>query len=146
MKITLDCVITPHVAELPQADALVYLLSMGHKAWQHQPLEEYVCHAFGLTPQLDYPLAAVAASADGLDVGADYWLRADPVHLLMQRDSFSLAEPVPLPLDASHTQALLSSLNAHFQPEQNMTFVQGKSGACYLRLSQNPQKIGRAHV
>ncbi len=139
MKLSLDCVVSSQHADTSRLASLAYLISKGNKTWHDQPLEEYVCHEFGISPQLDYPLAAVAASADGLNVGADYWLRADPVHLLMQRDSLSLVEPVPFPLDSLHMQALISSLNAHFQQALEMTFVQGISGACYLRLANSPQ-------
>lgn len=139
MKLTLDCIISPRYVDFSAHGALALLLSKGGKTWSYQPLEEYVCHTLGVNPQSDYPLAALAASADGLVVGSDYWLRADPAHLQMQRDSFSLAEPTPVPMDASELQFLVSSLNAHFQQDLNMKFEQGRSGACYLRLLQDPQ-------
>ena len=43
-----------------------------------------------------------------------YWLYAAPVHLLLQRDSFSLAAPVPLPLENDEVDALTAAFNQHF--------------------------------
>lgn len=131
--------ISPRYVDFSTRGALAFLLSRGSKTWRNQSLDEYVCHTLGVNPQSDYPLAALAASADGLAVGSDYWLRVDPAHLQMQRDSFSLAEPVPVPMDAAALQVLVSSLNAHFQQGINLKFEQGRSGACYLRLLQDPQ-------
>jgi hypothetical protein len=139
VKLTLDCIVTSQHLDIPKFDTLAYLLTMGSKTWLPQPLEEYVCDEFGLKSQSDYPLAPIAASADGLDVGLDYWLRADLIHLVMQRDSFSLAEPVPFPMDVSQAQVLIASLNAHFQQQLNMQFIQGRSGFCYLKLPYHPK-------
>lgn len=131
--------ISPQYVDFSTRGAFALLLSKGSKTWSSQPLEEYVCHTLGVNPQLDYPLAALAASADGLNVGADYWLRADLAHLQMQRDSLSLTEPTPVPIDASQLASLVTSLNGHFQQDLNMRFEQGRSGACYLRLLKDPQ-------
>lgn len=93
---------------------------------------------FGLTAQPDYPLAAIAASADGLSASEGYWLRADPVHFQLQRDSFSLSEPVPLQLQPAHAKSLISDLNQHFNAD-GMYFMLGNSGAWYLRMDTPPK-------
>lgn len=41
------------------------------------------------------------------------WARAEPVHLLTAIDHLQLATPVPLPLEAEESAALLATLNAH---------------------------------
>lgn len=101
------------------------------------PLEALMSVQHGLLANPDYPIAAIAADADGLEVGDAYWLRADPVHLLLQRDSFSLTEPVPLQVTPAHAEKIISSLNRHFEGD-GMEFVAGKSGAWYARLEKQP--------
>ncbi|MCM2313011.1 MAG: hypothetical protein NDI84_16585, partial [Steroidobacteraceae bacterium] len=54
---------------------------------------------------------AIAAAEGRLIDGT--WARAEPVHLLTAIDHLQLAAPVPLPLDATESAALLETLNAH---------------------------------
>lgn len=65
-----------------------------------------------------------------------YWLYAAPVHLVLQRDSFSLSEPVPLPLENDEITALTHSLNQHFQAD-NMQFFWHEN-VWFLKLKTNP--------
>lgn len=137
MKLIVDCDLTHSVLGLPADSALSGLLAMADISRQEKPLEALLAEQFGLAAQPDYPLAAIAAAADGLDVGSAYWLRADPVHMLLQRDSFSLGEPIPLQVDRAQAEMMIADLNRHFQHE-NMQFMLGNSGAWYLRLNKTP--------
>lgn len=83
------------------------------------------------------PNAAIAWQQAGNDAGKAYWLYAAPVHLILQRDSFSLAEPVPLTLEKSETDALTADLNAHFSSDQMQFFWHHSQW--FLRLGHNPQ-------
>lgn len=123
---------------LQQRDLLAKLLSKGKTTWVPMPLEALVSERFSLKAAPDYPLGAIAANADGRDAHGGYWLRADPVHLILQRDSFSLGEPVPLGMAAEHAQLLVAALNTHFLSE-GLEFILGNSGNWYLRLSDDPQ-------
>ena len=71
----------------------------------------------------------------GLDVNDDYWLFATPVHLVLQRDSFSMAEP--LLLSATEHASLLKTLNAHFK-EDDLQFSQHEN-TWFLCLKSDPQ-------
>lgn len=62
-------------------------------------------------------------------------LFADPVHLQLQRDCFTLSAPVPLPLSVEETSALLDALNEHFA-EDGLRFAAGSSGHWYLHMAQ----------
>jgi hypothetical protein len=117
---------------------LAHLLSKADVSYVDLPLEALVCEQHFLSPVPDYPLAAIAVSEDGLDAGDAYWLRADPVHLVLQRDSFSLSEPCPLPVLREHAEAIMASLNQHFE-QDGLKFCLGNSGAWYVRLAQPPQ-------
>ena len=135
VKLTVDFELN---AALRQSDLLAKLLSKGKTKCVPMPLEAYVSEQFLLKAAPDYPLAAISAHADGLDAHSGYWLRADPVHLILQRDSFSLGEPVPLSLTAEHAQLLIATLNSHFLSE-GLEFILGNSGAWYLRLADDAQ-------
>lgn len=138
MKLSVDLELNSALTSLPSSSALAYLLAKGHASWLDLPLEAYVCQQFGLSNWPDYPIAAIAAAADGLATGSHYWLRADPVHLMMQRDSMSLIEPIPQHIAMADAQVLIAVLNAHFE-DDGLQFVIGQSGAWYCRLIQTPQ-------
>jgi len=138
VKLTVDCVSTGQLFAMPATSVLAYLLSKANVSEEDLPLEALVCAQSGLVPMPDYPIAAIAAAGDGLDGDADYWLRADPVHLVLQRDSFSLSEPCPLPVSRAHAQAMIASFNAHFA-QDGLKFCLGESGAWYVSLAQPPQ-------
>lgn len=82
------------------------------------------------------PNAALAWQQAGNNAGSTYWLYAAPVHLVLQRDSFSMAEPAPLPLNSSEAEALTSALNQHFSGD-NMQFFWHKN-TWFLSLAANP--------
>ena len=62
------------------------------------------------------PNAALTWQQAGHAPNNAFWIFALPVHLVLQRDTFSLAEPVPLTLDNSEIDALTNTLNSHFKP------------------------------
>lgn len=80
--------------------------------------------------------AALAWQQLGNDAGSGYWLYALPVHLVLQRDSFSLASPVPLPLALEEINALTSTFNKHFVADGLMFFWH--ENYWFLRLASNP--------
>jgi hypothetical protein len=80
--------------------------------------------------------AALAWQQAGNDPGNAYWLYAAPVHLVLQRDTFSLAEPVPLPMDAAEADALTAALNKHFAADGKRFFWH--ENTWFLRLNANP--------
>ncbi|MGZ8258449.1 MAG: hypothetical protein ACXWTR_04665 [Methylotenera sp.] len=138
MKLTVDCVLTNQLSALQHDSALARLLTKAHVTQVEVPLEALICAQHGLQAEPDYPIAAIAAAADGLEVGDAYWLRADPVHLVLQRDCFSLGEPIPLLVEPTHAAQLIASLNQHFG-QDGLVFFIGKSGAWYLRFNKAPE-------
>ena len=66
-----------------------------------------------------------------------YWLYASPVHLVLQRDTFSLAAPVPLSLDIDEVDALKAALNQHFASD-GLAFIWHKN-TWFLSLPTHPQ-------
>jgi hypothetical protein len=86
--------------------------------------------------QPKYINAALAWQHLGNDAGSGYWLYAAPVHLVLQRDSFDLAAPVPLPLELEEIDALTSALNKHFEADNLEFFWHEKQW--FLSLASNP--------
>lgn len=123
---------------LQSQSALAQLLAKGQVVAVNIPLEALVCGHYTLSSIPDYPIAAITAEADGLATGNAYWLRADPVHLALQRDGFNLSEPAPLLVNSEHAALMLASLNQHFN-QDGLSFFLGHSGAWYLKSAQAPQ-------
>ncbi len=136
MKLTVDCALNQELTNLQSASALARLLAKACVAELNVPLEALICQQFGLNEEGDWPIAAISAAVDGLEVGDNYWLRADPVHFVMQRDCFSLSEPSPLFVSSAHATHMVVSLNAHFA-QDGLVFSIGKSGAWYLRADKS---------
>lgn len=96
-------------------------------------LEELLCGMFGVPCQSDAPIAPVSAAFDGLAEGC--WLRADPVHLRLQRDQLILLPDVEV--SADEAAQLCASLNQHFVG-QGMEFFVPHPQRWYMRLDQLP--------
>ena len=97
-----------------------------------ESLEVWLCAAFGVA---DQAVAAVTLRADGMEPGAAYWLRADPVHLRLQRDQLILHPGVCL--DADEAAQLCASLNAHFAAD-GLRFFAPHPQRWYLQLDAAP--------
>ena len=93
-------------------------------------LEEMLCKAFGVSGQ---PIAPVSAAFDGLGEGC--WLRADPVHLRLQRDQLLLLPDVEA--GANEAGQLCTALNEHFAG-QGMEFFAPQPQRWYVRMDRLP--------
>lgn len=100
-------------------------------------MESWLCETFAVAHQQDYPSAAFSATADGIDAGSNYWLRADPVHLGVERDQLILTEASAFPLAREEADALIAALNQHFAPD-GLNFVAPLPQRWYLRLDHDP--------
>ncbi len=93
-----------------------------------ESLEAWLCAAFGVENQA---MAPVTLRVDGLEAGTFYWLRADPVHLRLQRDQLILhAEVLLRPEEAAE---LSTALNTHFAAD-GLCFLAPHPQRWYLQL------------
>jgi hypothetical protein len=114
--------------------ALEKMLGRGHsEILDPDSLEEMLCKLFDIPSRGDAPVAAASAAFDGLAAG--YWLRADPVHLRLQRDQM-LMLPVA-EISAYEAEQMCASLNEYFAG-QGMEFFAPHPQRWYVRLDSLP--------
>jgi hypothetical protein len=125
--------------------ALSTLMARSRHAILPQTLDALICRQAGIPlPEAgtDLPLAAICRygeqSASVAANAGEVFLFADPVHLALQRDAFSLVAPVPLPLAAEDSADLLDSLNSHFV-DDGLEFIAAEGGHWILRCSNLPR-------
>ena len=116
--------------------ALEWLLARA----QPQPLaadtlEAWLCDMFGVSGQA---IAPVTLLADGMLPGDACWLRADPVHVRMQREQMMLQADVVL--NADEAAQLCASLNAHFAVD-GLRFFAPHPQRWYLQLDSVPDMV-----
>lgn len=95
-------------------------------------VEQVLCDAFDVQLQSDVPIAPISAVFDGLGDGA--WLRADPVHLALQRDQMRLSQASITVLEAAQ---FCASLNEYFAG-QGMVFFAPHPQRWYVRVETLP--------
>ena len=86
----------------------------------------------------DLPVAAVSYAADTGSPPAGPCLRADPVHLLPDRDQLVLLDAASLALDEAEAQRLIAELNAVYA-EDGWRFEAPLPERWYLHLPQQPR-------
>lgn len=97
---------------------------------------DWLCRRFDVVRQQDVPAAPYAVLGDGLQPDG-YWLYADPVSLVLHRDSFALAECAS-ELQLEQAQQLVDALNRHFAAD-GMRFHAAGARRWYLSLAQRPE-------
>lgn len=126
------------IGSLPRLPALDNLLARGHISPQPAiGLTAWLCRAFGVAKQQDWPIAPLTLLAQGGQPGSHYWLRADPVHLRIALDRLILSDSRSFGITAEEAEALISSLNRHFQAD-GWTFFAPTPTCWYLRVEQAP--------
>lgn len=101
--------------------ALETLLARGHlRACAADGVDAALCRTLGIARQQDWPLAPITLEADGGFAGDAYWLRADPVHLMLMRDRIVLADSASLTLSREEADALAAAVGRHFGAELDL--------------------------
>lgn len=108
--------------------------SAGSGRTETMALEEVLCGLFDVSCQSGAPIAPLSAAFDGLEEGC--WLRADPVHLRLQRDQLVLLPDVKVGTDEAGL--LCAALNEHFAG-QGMEFFAPHPQRWYVRVGRLPE-------
>src|SRR5216683_4824568 len=98
--------------------------------------EAWLFERFGVARQRDWPVAPYTLLADGGTPERHYWMRADPVHLHVARDSLVLADSAAFEVSRAESEALVETLNRHFG--QTMLFYPMRPARWYVRLEKAP--------
>lgn len=114
-----DLFLPPDIARLVGAGLhLPILEKILARAEQHvlpvATVEDFLCDRFAAKA-----VAPVRATCDGLNVGAGFWLCADPVNLQLQQSQVVLQPDMPY--DEAEAAAICATLNKHFA-EDGLTF------------------------
>ena len=111
------------------------LIARGRRKWI-APIspEAWLFERFGVPKQRDWPVAPYTLLADGGAPERHYWMRADPVHLRVSRDSLGLTDTFEV--SRAESEALVETLNRHFGP--TMLFYPMRPARWYVRLEKAP--------
>ena len=101
-------------------------------------MEIWLAQRFGDSAgDADFPFAAVALRGETIAEPAEtYWLRADPVHLSVNRDRVVLMDASQLAITDAESTALIASMGEHFKSD-GLNFFAAHPQRWYLR-SNNP--------
>lgn len=132
MHCTLDLELTPEIIHQTNA-SLASLLSKSALEQQPVTLTQLRLQQSGV--EANASVAAITARADGLPELPGTWAIATPVHLVLQRDAFSLYPEVPIKVSAKEAEAYLRKLNSHFEASL-LQFYIGRSGQWYAHTKQ----------
>lgn len=97
--------------------------------------EVWLCQAFEVEQREDWPVAALTATVDALDAGTDWWLRADPINLQLQRNHTRVLAAPALVLNDDEAAALTAALNAHFSVD-SITVTAPHPSRWYIRQAE----------
>lgn len=137
MQLTLfipDLLPPPGAERIVAATAPFLRRMCGRGLPQHFPAidaETWLCQAFEVGKQQDWPVAALTALVDGIATETGAWLRADPVHLQIQRDRTLVLAAPALEITAAEAAALSATLNTHFAAD-GITVTAAQPSRWYL--------------
>src|SRR6266851_8964891 len=125
---------------LPRADALAAAETLIARGRRRRVAlispEAWLFERFGVTRQRDWPVAPYTLLADGGAPERHFWMRADPVHLQVGRDSLGLADSATFEVSRAESEALVDTLNRHFG--RAMLFYSTRPARWYVRLEKAP--------
>lgn len=100
-------------------------------------VEAWLLKRFGAHVEHDVPAGALSLLADGGQPGNACWLRADPVHLRVNRDQLILADARVFSLSQLEAEAFTGALNRYFDAD-GLVFYPLRADRWYLRVDAVP--------
>ena len=125
---------------LPALESLFAKCSLAED--ESHGIEGWLCAAFGVTRQQDWPVAPVTLQIDGKEKVKeehDYWMRADPVHLRLEHDRIVLADSRIFRISGKEADELAGYLNRHFAENgrEEIVFLPLRPDRWYLRVTKH---------
>jgi hypothetical protein len=117
--------------------ALEIVLARGRRArTPGASLERWLAAQYRLPDAL--PLAPFSLRGDGGEPGADWWMRADPVHLKVHGDQLVLADASRLAVTPEESRECVEALNSHFASD-GISFIAPHPQRWYARTATEPR-------
>lgn len=132
----------PQIYDDLSLPSLERLLSKGmlcrHSA---QEMEMWLCTAFNIEKQHNWPVAPLMLHIDeaSLITHADYWMRADPVHLRIEQNHIMLADSQAFRVSEEEAQHITQSLNQDVGRHYEFSLLPLRADRWYIRLHHSPQ-------
>ena len=104
------------------------------------PREAWLFERFAVPKQRDWPVAPCTLLADGGTPERDFWLRADPVHLRLGRDTLTFADGAAFEVSRAEAEALVETLNRHFGDAMRLHALMNEA---QMLLHEHPVNAGR---
>lgn len=104
--------------------------------------EGWLCQAFEVERQHDWPVAPLTLALDGGEPGSTYCLRADPVHIEVERHRLALIDSALFDIDADDAHTLAAALTAHFE-QDGIAFEAPVPGRWYAKVARVPDLVTR---
>jgi hypothetical protein len=122
------------VAQGLELPALSTLLARAHQdRYPAVAPEAWLCQAFEVARQHDWPVAPLTLAIDGGHPESAYWMRADPIHIKVGREGLRLVDSALFGVSADEAQVLVAALNAHFSGS-DIAFSAPHPKRWYVRL------------
>ncbi len=118
----------------------ILLAKATHTKKPAQEIEAWLCQAFGITKQQNWPVAPIMLETtknSNICAYEDYWLRADPVHFRVEQNHILLADSQAFQITTEESRLFSDILNQHFAKDM-LTFLPLDSDCWYLRVAQAP--------
>ena len=102
--------------------------------------EGWLCQAFQIEREQDWPIAPLTLELDGGHPDDAYWLRADPVHMKIERDRLLLVDNALFELRDEEAQPLAKALSTHFERD-GLSFHAPHPKRWYVKLARVPALV-----
>ena len=99
--------------------------------------EAWLCQAFEVERQRDWPIAPLTLALDGGEPDAAYWMRADPVHIKVSREGLRLVDSTLFDVSADEAQSFVDALNAEFA-QSGLVFFAPHPKRWYVKCADAP--------
>lgn len=125
---------------LPRLPGLETLLARSDRSTPRETsADRWLMRRFGVDAA-ELPAGALSLLADGGEPGAACWLRADPVHLRLNRDQLILADHRAFDISQSEAEVFTDALNRHFSAD-GFVFYPLRPERWYLRVPVPPEIV-----
>ena len=106
---------------------------------QSQEMEIWLCQAFNVAKQQNWPIAPIMLHIDGSDLmkaSKDFWMRADPVHLRIEQNHIMLADSQAFKISKEEAEQIVQDLNGHLVNNHDFSLLPLRPHHWYIQTSR----------